>query len=327
VEAWIFHALGNNFENLTLKGTAGTGQGNSLNNYLIGNASNNTLQGFGGNDSLFGAGGNDTTYGSLGDDTYVVTEFGDVLSENASEGTDTVESWIFHQLGNNVENLILMGSAITGQGNGLNNVLTGNASNNVLQGNGGADTMAGGLGNDTYVVTEFGDVVTEAGAAGTDTVEAWIFHALSANVDNLVLKGVALTGTGNALANTITGNASANQLDGGLGNDTMTGGAGADNFLFTTALAGNVDAITDFVVADDTMRLENAVFTVLPNGILAAGSFVTGAGAVDANDFIIYDAGTGAIFYDADGSGAGLQVQFATVTPGLVLTNADFFVV
>jgi len=319
VEAWIFHQLGNNIENLALKGVALTGYGNTLNNTLIGNASNNRLQ---------GNGGADTMAGGLGNDTYVVTEFTDVVVEAAGAGTDTVESWIFHQLGANVENLILKGVALTGQGNGLNNTLTGNASNNRLEGAGGSDTMAGGLGNDTYVVTEFGDVVVEAAAAGTDTVESWIFHQLGANVDNLVLKGVALTGYGNGLNNTLTGNASANLFDGGLGNDTMAGGTGADSFQFSTALAGNVDRVTDFAPVDDTIRLENAVFTALTaTGTLAASSFRIGTAAADANDFVIYNATTGALLYDADGSGATGAVQFATLNAGLALTNADFFVV
>ncbi len=42
---------------------------------------------------------------------------------------------------------------------------------------------------------------------------------------------------------------------------------------------------------------------------------------------IIYDAATGRIYYDADGSGAGAQVLFAQVTAGLALTNADFSII
>ena len=71
-----------------------------------------------------------------------------------------------------MENLTLTGTAaINGTGNTLNNVLTGNSGNNVLDGGAGNDTMIGGLGNDTYVVNAAGDVVTEAPAPGTDTVQ------------------------------------------------------------------------------------------------------------------------------------------------------------
>jgi len=159
-----------NFENLTGSSLndslTGDGNNNELSGQdgadtLTGGGGNDTLLGGAGNDSLYGAGGADTTTGGLGDDIHVVTDFTDVVVEAASEGTDVVESWIFHQLGANVENLVLTGTALTGYGNALNNALTGNASNNLLNGFGGFDTMVGGLGNDTYVITEFSDVATE----------------------------------------------------------------------------------------------------------------------------------------------------------------------
>jgi Ca2+-binding RTX toxin-like protein len=88
--------------------------------------------------------------------------------------------------------------------------------------------------------------------------------------------------------------------------------------------------VQDFNVTDDTLSLENAVFTALTStGPLAAGMLRAGAGvasAADADDFLLYNSSTGALFYDADGTGPAPAVQFAMVGAGLALTAADFLV-
>lgn len=221
-------------------------------------------------------------------------------------------------------------------GNAGHNVLTGRAGNDILRGWSGADTMIGGLGNDTYLVENVGDIVTENLNQGTDTVSSRLTYTLPANVEKLILTGTsAINGTGNGLANVITGNSAVNRLNGGSGNDTLdgglgnnrlTGGTGNDIFKFTTK--NHVDIIADYNVANDTMQLENSIFTALTaTGTLPAGQFRIGAQAVDANDFIIYNNTTGALLYDANGNGAGAAVQIATLSAGLGLTNADIVVI
>jgi len=202
--------------------------------------------------------------------------------------------------------------------------------------------MLGGAGNDTYIVGATGDRVFETtttassiDAGGIDTVQSSVTFNLDAYagvrfVENLVLTGTAnINGIGNARANQLTGNAGNNVLNGGLGNDTMTGGAGNDTFVFNTALGvGNIDRITDFNVVDDTIRLDDAIFVGLATGTLAASAFaanLTGQAAT-ASDRIIYETDTGRLFFDSDGVGGTARVQFATLSTGLALTNADFFV-
>ena len=68
-------------------------------------------------------------------------------------------------------------------------------------------------------------------------------------------------------------------------------------------------------------------FTGLANGTLAADAFRIGAAAADATDRIIYNSATGALLFDADGSGAGAAVQFATLDTGLAMTASEFFVI
>ncbi|WP_374624409.1 beta strand repeat-containing protein, partial [Devosia sp.] len=222
-------------ERLTLTGSASIdGRGNSLNNVITGNSGNNILDGDAGTDTLIGG---------LGDDTYV-TDGGDTLTEAVDAGIDTVISSVNLTLGANLENLILVGAALTGTGNALNNAITGNDLANILSGGLGDDTLAGGLGDDVYVVDSVGDTILEAADAGIDLVQASVSHALAANVENLTLTGSGANGgIGNDLANVITGNAAANTISGAGGNDTLIGGAGADS------MAGGTG--DDFYVVDN----------------------------------------------------------------------------
>ena len=337
-------------ENLTLLGSAvSDATGNALANRLIGNGAKNTLDG--GTNA-------DTMIGGAGDDTYVVQNASDVVDEfsNGGSGTDTVKSSRDFNLtaGANVfgtfENLILTGTAVKGTGNSGVNTLTGNAVGNTLDGGTNADTMIGGAGDDTYVVQNSNDIVNETanGGAGKDTVKSSISFNLTASTkvigtfENLTLTGTdAIKATGNGSANVLTGNDVANTLNGGSNNDTLNGGlgkdlliggSGADKFLFKTTLSAstNVDTIDDFSVADDTIQLENAIFkAVVGTGTLSSGQFVKNAAgtAADTGDRIIYQTGTGKLFYDSNGSQSGGSVHFATLDPNLAIKNTDFFIV
>jgi Ca2+-binding RTX toxin-like protein len=270
-----------------------------------------------------------------------------------------VRSAVAFTLGANLENLVLTGSStLAGTGNDLANRLTGNGAANLLNGGAGDDTMTGGGGDDIYVVSSAGDQVVETSASGgTDTVRSAVSHTLGDHVENLVLTGTARSeGTGNALANKLSGNGTVNILNGGdgadslrgnggadvlnggsggdriyggSGEDTLSGGGGNDSFHFDSALSAsaNVDKILDFSVLSDSIQLSARIFTQAgAAGTLAAAAFHRGTAAAAPEDRIVYDPGSGKIFYDADGNGAGAQILFATVTAGTALTNADFLV-
>ncbi|MGQ0590237.1 MAG: calcium-binding protein, partial [Sphingosinicella sp.] len=118
------------------------------------------------------------------------------------------------------------------------------------------------------------------------------------------------------------------QLNGGAGYDILNGGAGADRFVFADAFGPALaDRIQDFVSGLDRIFIDNAVFTDLPNGALAAGAFRTGSAALDADDRIIYNPASGALLFDADGNGAGAAVQFAVLSGAPVLAASDFTVI
>jgi Ca2+-binding RTX toxin-like protein len=254
------------------------------------------------------------------------------VAETAGEGVDTVQATVSYTLGTQVERLLLLGTAnLSGTGNELVNILTGNAGANRLDGREGGDRLYGLGGDDHYVVDAAGDRVYEASGGGTDAVQAGVSYTLpyAQEIETLAAAGTAAIDlAGNTFGQALIGNAGANVLDGRLGADTLTGGAGEDAFTFST-LPGtaNVDRVTDFSVTD-TIRLENAVFRALgAAGALDPAAFHIGAAAADGSDRIVYEASTGDLFYDRDGTGGAAQVRVAQLSANLALTEVDVLVI
>jgi len=153
---------------------------------------------------------------------------------------------------------------------------------------------------------------------------------LHGTADNNTINGLGGTDKlyGDADADGINGGAGNDFLYGGLGADTLTGGRGRDNFVLDSALDGSVDRIADFSHTQDTIRLDNGVFTALTSvGLLSSAVFFKGPDAHDASDRIIYDSTTGAVMYDSDGTGAAAPVQIAVLGTGLGVAANDFFVI
>ena len=234
MQSSISYTLGANVENLTLTGSGNiNGTGNALANVITGNSGNNTLDG--------GAGA-DTMVGGAGNDTYVVDNAGDVVTETADEGTDTVQTSISYTLGANVENLTLTGSGQHQRHRQRprqhdhrqqrHNMLRRRRQRHAGRRPGRRHDV-GGAGNDTYVVDNAGDVVTEAPNEGTDTVQrVGHLHAdRQCREPDADRQRGNINGTGNGLANVITGNSGDNTLDGGAGADTMIGGLGNDTYV------------------------------------------------------------------------------------------------
>jgi serralysin len=199
----------------------------------------------------------------------------------------------------------------------------------VLIGGSGADSLVGGddLDRASYVGSAAGVTVNLATGLGS-----------GGDAEGDVLSGIEnLTGsshgdslTGDAGNNALSGGAGGDTLTGGAGRDLLTGGAGADAFVFNAAPgAGQVDRVADFVAADDTIWLDRAVFAGLSAGALSADAFVANAtgSAADGQDRILYETGTGRLYFDADGTGSAARVLFATLAPGLTLTSTDFQVI
>lgn len=224
--------------------------------------------------------------------------------------------------------------------------LVGDTNANVINGVSGNDIMIGGLGDDIYTIDVLTDVITENTNEGIDLVNVGVATAgqtytLAANIENAALtNAVAYNLTGNDLNNALTGNGMINILNGGAGNDilngldgndAMTGGLGNDSFNFSSTLsANNIDTISDFLSGTDKIVLNSVIFTKLLNDTNLSDNLIVGGSgvkAIDANDYLIYNNFSKGLFYDADGSGLGTAVQFATLTNISTVSASDFVVI
>lgn len=284
-----------NIDGLVGSGFADTLQGDTSANSLVGMGGNDTLLGLDGNDLLDGGSGNDRLRGGLGDDTYGVDSRRDVVTEKAGEGNDSVNTSLAnYTLGNNLENL-----EYTGNGN-FNG--TGNRFGNLIQSGGGSDRLNGGSGDDILIGDEGNDKLY--GGVGNDILAA---------------------GGGDDL---IYGQNGDDTLAGGGGNDKLYGGKGADVFLFDIeSLSEGICTIADFIPGVDHIELavSRASIPGLSPGLLAFDSFHAGtdSSTMTGDTRVIYDAPSGGLYYDPDGSGDMAATQFAILKPHTQLDSDD----
>lgn len=176
--------------------------GSEARNVITAGAGNDTLSGRGGDDELRGEAGNDVIdggtgsdimVGGVGDDIYTVDSLGDIVVENAGEGTaDQIRtSLTTFRLTDypQIENLTGIGlNAQDVRGNAFNNVIRlNNQRNNLVRLQDGGDDNAATLGgNDAFY---FGGALTAAdsvnGGAGDDVVALQGNYALTLGFANL----------------------------------------------------------------------------------------------------------------------------------------------
>jgi Ca2+-binding RTX toxin-like protein len=315
VDSRISFTLPGDVDNLELSGTSAIdGTGNDLDNKITGNSAANVLDG---DTNPTTSSGDSLVGGSGGNDTYIVDNTADKVNENGTTATtevDTVKSSVTFDLSvadgtdiavGKIENLELTGTTtltggvgISGTGNALDNKITGNSKINDITGNAGkdtidggasADSMRGGAGDDTYIVDNSSDrILDESTTTGTDTAKSSVNFDLSTkgdNVENLELTGLSgISGTGNAIANTITGNSAGNTINGGGGIDAMTGGNGNDIYVVddTSDKVNETSTLTsevDEVKSSATYTLTSAVAGNVKNNV--ENLTLTGSGSID----------------------------------------------
>lgn len=309
-----------------LSGTAGPDSMDGL-------GGNDTVNGLAGNDTMNGGSGADQMAGGAGNDVYVVDDLDDRVLEAVSQGTDEVRASVNAVLSDNVERLLLTGSAaLDGTGNDLANTIVGNVGANRLQGGGGNDTLTGGdgndtldggtgtdrllggLGNDTYMAKP-GDILSEVSHGGIDTVVSAATIVLPARFEWLVLTGsAAVDGTGNPVNNRITGNTSANRLDGGAGHDTIDGGDGND-----VLLGGSGNDILFGGTGQDVLTGGSGRDTMAGG---AGADVFSYAAASEGGDLIQgFEPGVDVFSILASGFGGGLVAGMSVEAAGRFVTN------
>jgi serralysin len=81
---------------------------------------------------------------------------------------------------------------------------------------------------------------------------------------------------------------------------------------------------------DDTIHIAQSILAGFGHtGAVLAQEFIANASglATSATHRFVYDTDDGKLFYDADGVGGAAGVEFATLSTGLAMTNADLFVI
>jgi Ca2+-binding RTX toxin-like protein len=334
----------NFIETVNLTGVGNTSiAGNELNNILNGNSGNNALSGAAGNDTIDGGVGADTLSGGLGNDLFIIDNLGDIVIENASEGTDTVKSSVSYIIGANIENATLTGDNTNDGvlGNALANVINGNGGNNgiasgdandsinagagndVLDGGLGADALNGGLGADVYFIDNAGDtVVGETAEVGVyDTVWTTVSFTLPSEVEILILNGgtLAINGTGNAGAggvnpNLMLGNNAVNVLTTLGGDDIILGLDGNDTISAGGSSVGGYNLIVGGN-GNDVMTSGTGHDFFAYTNISEAGDTINGFTASAGNALDILDLRTMfTTFTNWSGSGAAAAVADGHLT-------------
>jgi Ca2+-binding RTX toxin-like protein len=330
--------------------------GNDADNRLVGGHGHNVLQGGAGNDTLDGGPDGSTLMGGVGNDAYDIRSSGDIIVENAGEGTDIAHVYLSsYVLAQNVENgqaELSTGQTLAGNdgdnwlhGNVGNDVLNGGAGNDTLIGGGGNDTLIGGTGNDQYVIDGVGDRIVEHAGEGLDAACILVSgYTLDDNVETAIIgihTGATLTGNngGDALFgglgnDTLIGGTGNDYISGGAGADTMIGGAGNDQYMVESSgdtivehAGQGIDyayvGVNGYVLCDN---VEIGVVTGFAGETLTAGHGDTVLWGSAGNDTLIGQEGNDIIF-GAEGAdtligGAGSDLYFVDNAGDTIIEHA-----
>ncbi|NOT16019.1 MAG: hypothetical protein HOP21_10725 [Methylotenera sp.] len=309
-------------------GTGGTKAFSPLNDdMLYGLEGNDTLQGKNGVDTLYGGAGDDILYGFSIYSSHLETTDDVLVGGTGNDklyGTAGANTFIYNK-GDGADIIYTTGgSSINSEGVVVDKLVLG----------------AGISASDITILRSSNDLILQFSNVGDQiTIKNWHTNVSQQLASIQLADGATIQfsnefGTNNADFMIGTANSDAiyglggnDVLHGGAGNDALEGGEGYDVFSFNTTLSAtsNVDWITDFSVADDTIQLSKTIFTTVGAvGNLTVAAFYIGTTAHDADDRVIYNSTTGDLYYDKDGTGSLSAVKFAHIDANLSLTASDF---
>ncbi|WP_442940157.1 beta strand repeat-containing protein [Nostoc sp.] len=336
---------GNGTINLT--GTAGT-------DTLFGTIGNNIIDGKAGNDTLTGNSGQDKFVFHSGDGNDIITDFAGL-----GKGSNRLLAVI-----TNVDTLQFTGSGLTAKnlqltqnGNNLEVTFENTSNTKVILENFKLENLDNlpASGNQLAI----GNILFDGQSSITDS-----FDVLNANLNPSSIFNKNTVTFLNDLNNNISGFDNSNDvingqggndkidgksgndylrggggndtLIGGAGNNVLTGGTGADRFLYNIDAAFVVssvglDTISDFNSSQgDKIVLDKTTFGAIAStpgtGFSNKSDFQITTSAGTSTAKIIYDAVSGQLFYNQNGSAAGFGSGglFATLTGAPILMASDF---
>ncbi|GHC43468.1 calcium-binding protein [Neogemmobacter tilapiae] len=286
-------------ERLEFNGTQGndTVTGGQYDDVLAGDGGDDRLYGGAGDDFVWGGSGNNRLLGGAGKDTLIMSPDGRGLVDGG-KGIDMLH---MNQSNSTVALMLDLSKPGTLQklASGVSvvnleqGIITTGSGDDRLTGGRFADMFFGGMGDDWLI-----------GGGGNDTL------------------------SGDAGNDTLIGGAGKDEFLGFQGNDRLTGGAGADTFRFENVIGtAYAPTITDFQHGVDKIALNQAVVSTLDLGNVPAHAFALGTQAQDDTDRLIYDGGTGRLYYDAWGNVGEPPVLIAIFNPGTQITASDFSII
>ncbi|HEX8125061.1 MAG TPA: M10 family metallopeptidase C-terminal domain-containing protein [Allosphingosinicella sp.] len=304
VYARIFKAAGDPL------GTEGDDQlyGDEGANTLDGREGDDQLFGFGGDDNLIGGAdgdlldggaGADSMAGGTGNDSYVVDDAGDVVTENAGEGTDEIRTDLAAFSLANLPNVeYLTGLSELGQS------LTGNAADNIVNAGGGNDFVFLQAGGNDYALGNQGNDVFLFGASmnSADQVDG------GDGIDQIVLQGNYAGETALYLDFNVSGIENLAIL---AGSDTRFGDPGTNSYDYEIAVSDSVLGEGVQLVIDANRLRAGEDLTVDGSAETDGSFFIYGGNGVDRltggakNDVFIFGGqgqfGSGDVLVGGDG--------------------------